>query len=297
MGAELYRRFSAARDIFRRADELLPFSVTRLCFEGPEADLADTVYQQPAVYTVSYAAWRTIRAGNWPRPRFVAGHSLGEITALAAAGALTFEDGLRLVSERGRLMQEAGRRAPGGMLAVLGLQEPQMRAIVDQAVAETERPLAVANDNCPGQIVLSGDDAALGRAAELAKQSGARKTTRLNVSIAAHSRLMAVVGEAYAAVVDALPVQSPTIPIVSNRTAEPLADVAEIREELKAQLVSPVRWTESMRYLVAEGVSLYVDVGPGNVLSKLMRRIDRGVTRHVFDSFVSGEDAVAAEWA
>ena len=279
MGQALTAQSSAARAIFDTADAQLRFSISRLCFEGPEEELTATVNQQPALFTTSVATWRAMLAENWRAPAFVAGHSLGELSALAAAGCLTFEDGLRLVQKRGLLMQQAGELYPGGMSAIIALDADEIEAICTQASAETGLPVQLANDNCPGQTVISGNTAALTRAEELAKTAGARKIVRLPITIAAHSELMGPAAEEFATAVDQTPFNPPHMPVIGNVTAQPLTTPDAIRAELKAQLTSSVLWNASMRYLLDQKIDTFVEVGPGSVLSGLMKRIDRTSNR------------------
>ncbi len=285
MGRTLYERDPAARAVFDQADELLGFPLSTLCFEGPAEVLTDTINQQPALYVTGVAAWRVMQAQGqevWPAAAYFAGHSLGEFTALTAAGSLDFAAGLALVRRRGELMKAAGETAPGAMAAVLGLDGEVVAAACRQAQAESGRPVQVANDNCPGQIVISGDDAALTLALDLLQAAGARKLVRLPITIAAHSPLMASAAAAFAAAVGETPLRRPDAPVIGNTSARPLADPEAIRAELVAQLTGNVRWTESMRFLLAEGVERFVEVGPGDVLTGLMKRIERSVERLAF---------------
>ena len=279
MGQDLYQVEPASRAVFDQADDLMGFTLSELCFHGPEERLTDTVNQQPALLVTSVATLKAMEAHDWPLPDFVAGHSLGEFSALVAAGSLTFADGLALVRRRGELMRDAGQREPGAMAAVLALDVAQVEQICLQAQEETGRPVQVANDNCPGQVVISGDRQALAMAVELAKQARARKVVTLPISIAAHSPLMASAAADFAAAVDATPIKPPKIPTIGNVTGRPLMTEDEIRQELKAQLTSPVRWTGSMNYLLEQGVSRFVEVGPGEVLLGLMKRINRKTER------------------
>jgi len=283
MGHDLYHRSEKARAVFDLADSQLGFSLSSLCFNGPEPELTDTVNQQPALFAVSLAAWKVMVDQGTPRPIFMAGHSLGEFSALAAAGSLSFEDGLALVRKRGELMKAAGERNPGGMAAILALEVEQVTAICQAASEMSGQPLQLANDNCPGQTVISGDVAALEVAMRLAEEAGARKVVRLPISIAAHSTLMASAAAEFARAVDETPVSVPEVPIIGNVNAQPLSHPQEIRSELKAQLISPVAWTDSMRYLAANGVDSVVEVGPGDVLLGLMKRIDRKTERIKFE--------------
>lgn len=275
MGQELAEASPAARQTFAEADEVLGYPLSRLCWEGAEADLNATVNTQPALLACSIAALRAVheKIGDF-LPAFMAGHSVGEVTALVAAGSITFADGLRLVRARGEAMAAAGERVPGGMAAILGLDAPALEAVCAQAAAATGGVVQVANDNCPGQVVISGEAAALEKALELAKTRGAKRAMRLAVSIAAHSPLMASGAEQYARAVAATPIQQPRVPIISNVTALPLPDVAAIRNELPAQLTTQVRWTDSVRYLLAQGITTFIELGSKDVLTNLLKRID-----------------------
>ncbi len=283
MGQTLYEREPAARAVFDQADELLGFPLSRLCFEGPEAELTDTVNQQPALFVTSLAAWQVIQQQEeWPPAAFVAGHSLGELSALAAAGSLSFADGLALVRRRGELMKAAGQQEPGAMAAILGLDIEVVAEVCHAAQEKTGRPVQIANDNCPGQAVISGDKEALAEAMAGAQAAGARKVVELAITIAAHSPLMASAATAFAEAVANTPIQPPQIPVVVNLTAKPAATPEEIRAELTGQLTGGVQWTNSMRYLLQEGVETFIEVGPGDVLTSLMKRIDRKAERRAF---------------
>ncbi len=273
MGRDLAQAFPIVRQTFEEADDLLGFALSRLMWEGPAEDLNDTANTQPALYLHSLAAWRLLSL-RFPdlRPAALAGHSLGELSALAAAGALTFADGLLLVRRRGELMKRAGQIAPGGMAAILGLDLPTLEAICAQA-SQGEETVQVANDNCPGQVVISGSKAAVERAINLAKQAGARRAVPLAVSIAAHSRLMASIQAEWEAAVEAVPMQPPQVPIYGNVAARPLIHVDDLRADLKAQMQSRVRWTESIQAMVQNGIRHFVEVGSGTVLSGLVKRI------------------------
>jgi len=280
MGQDLADAFPGARAVFLRADEVLGIPLSRLMFEGPEEVLTDTLNAQPAIFTHSAAVLAVIREHRpgW-LPDFAAGHSLGEYSAHYAAGVFTFEEALRLVRERGRLMKAAGERQPGGMAALLGLDMASVEGLCRQAEEETNQPVRVANDNCPGQVVISGAIPALERAMDLAKAAGARKVVRLAVSIAAHSPLMEVVSDEFAERVRATPLSSPEVPVVMNAIARPARDLDEVRQALIAQLISPVRWTESVRYMLNQGVDSFFELGPKDVLTGLVKRIDRKAGR------------------
>lgn len=283
MGRELYEREPAARALYDEADERLGFPLSRLCFEGPEDALTDTAVQQPALFVTSLAAWAVLRARGEGNAAYLAGHSLGEFSALAAAGSLSFAGGLSLVRRRGELMKLAGQRQPGGMAAVLGLDAAPVAEICARAAAETGQYAGVANDNCPGQVVITGHEAALTRAMTLLGEAGARKIVRLPISIAAHSPLMASVADEFAAAVAAAAPGPAQLPVIGNVHARPLTTPDDIRAELTAQLTAPVRWTDTIRFLGEQGVDAYVETGPGDVLLGLVKRIDRAATRTKFE--------------
>jgi len=277
MGRDIYETYPEAKVLFDEADEILGFPLSRLCFEGPKEELNDTINTQPAIFATSLACLEVLKSRFFAEPLFLAGHSLGEYSALVAAGALDFADGLKLVRERGRLMKEAGERNPGGMAAVLGLEAEVLDEICRIASRETGGVVQLANYNSPGQIVISGHKEALEQALELAREREARRVIPLAVSIAAHSPLMQPAAQTFADVVAQVDFHQPQVPVVANVTAAPITTVAEIRGELVNQLTSTVRWAESVRYMMAQGVSTFVEIGPKNVLTGLIRRIERGV--------------------
>ena len=287
MGQDLYDAYPEARATFDQADKVLGFALSELCFNGPEATLKDTINTQPAIFVTSVALLRALESNGLQAPGFVAGHSLGEYSALVAAGAMDFAAGLQLVRERGRLMKEAGERSSGGMAAVLGLEEETVNEVCRQARKETGGVIQVANYNSPGQIVISGDFRTRDVAIELAKAEGAKKVVPLAVSIASHSPLMECIVDEFRWAVEAVEFRRPTVPVVANVSAAPLESVKAIREELVQQLTSPVRWVESVRYMIGQGVTQFVEIGPKDVLTKLMRRIDKSVQA------VSGGDVTA----
>lgn len=281
MGRSLADHSPAAREIFAQADETLGFALSELCFSGPEPELRDTINAQPAILTVSMACLAALRehlgaAERSLRPRLVAGHSLGEYSALVAAGVLDFSTALQLVRERGRLMKESGESTPGGMAAVIGLDARVLEDVCRQARAKGI--VWPANYNTPTQTVISGDLAALSAAIELAVANGAQRVIRLAVSIAAHSPLMLRASDQFNEVVNRLRWQDAHIPIVSDISAQVLTSADEIRLELTRQLCSSVRWTETVREMLGAGVTTFVELGPGDVLSSMIRRIDRGVS-------------------
>ena len=276
MGADVAAAFPVARDVYDEADELAGYALSELCFRGPAEVLNQTRNTQPAIYVTSIAVLRALQhALPQAQPAMVAGHSFGQITALVAAGALSFAEGLTLARERGRLMDEADNRAPGGMAALLGPDIDAVQGLVDRARAQTGGVLVVANDNCPGQTVISGDEATLAIALELAPGIRARRSVRLPISIAAHSPLMAPVNEEFASFVRAAAMQEPGVPVYGNLGASPLISVDANRRELEGQLTAGVRWRESVQNMIADGAGRFIEIGPGNVLSGLLRRIDR----------------------
>jgi [acyl-carrier-protein] S-malonyltransferase len=311
MGADVHQISPAARRVFEIADQAIGIGISDICFNGPEESLRETVNTQPALVATSLALLAALQeaagaAGhetNDPdlymplRPSYVAGHSVGEYTALAASGALGIADTLRLVRERGRLMHEEGIRCPSGMAAVLGLDAESLQQICTLAtnraradlgiasssssqVASTTQPgamcVVIANDNAPGQIVISGATAALDRAMELARAAGAKRVVPLSVSGAFHSPVMAPAAEGLARAVEAAPVRDPAVPLIANRNALPITSAGDLRLELAEQIESPVEWTRSVEYLVGEVVKAFVEIGAGQVLSGLIKRIAKG---------------------
>jgi len=275
MGRDLAAQLPAARELFDRANALLGYDLARLCFEGPQEQLDSTVHSQPALFVTSLAALEKLRA---EKPDVVAncqaaaGLSLGEYTALVFAGVMTFDDGLRLVAERGAAMQAASDATPSGMLSVIGLEREPLEALC--AELRGDDVLQVANLLCPGNIAVSGDAAAIDRLAARAEQDGLR-SVRLAVAGAFHTPIMQPAVERLTAALANVPMQTPRIPVVSNVDARPHSDPEEIRQLLVRQVVSPVLWEDSQRYLVGEGHDLFYEVGPGRVLRGLLKRIDR----------------------
>ena len=274
MGKELAAHYPVAQETFDEADSILGFSLSNLMWNGPADQLNETVNTQPALYIHSIAAWRTFTT-LYPdaRPATVAGHSLGELSALTAAGALSFADGVRLVRTRGELMKRAGELNPGGMAAILGVDIPSLDRVCAEA-SMGEEVVQVANDNCPGQVVISGHKAALERAIGGAKSAGAKRALPLAVSIAAHSPLMDSIQAEWNAAVDGCGIGTPQIPVVGNVQASPMLSAEELRADIKAQMQSRVRWTESVQRMIGSGIDTFVEVGSGEVLLGLVKRID-----------------------
>ena len=270
MGHDLYVNLPEAKAVFEEADSILGFALSALCFEGPEDVLRQTVNAQPAIMTVSVAYLRTSpQLQDRPQPSFLAGHSLGEYTALVAAGSLSFADALRLARERGRLMQEAGNQTSGGMLAVIGLDEATVQSVCQ--ATDTE----IANINCPGQIAISGPSQVLDKAAQLAKEKGAQRVIPLPVSGAFHSRLMQPAADGMAQAVSNLRFQDAIIPIVANTTAQPMTSGNALKAELLSQLCHSVLWQKSVEWMIKEGAHEFVEIGPGQVLTGLIKRISK----------------------
>jgi [acyl-carrier-protein] S-malonyltransferase len=285
MGRTLAEADPHAAAVFEEADQILDYPLSEICWQGPEDVLNDTVHTQPALLTHSVAVLRAFKARHPDfEPACTAGHSLGEYSALVASRALDFADTLRLVQARGRAMKEAGRRHPGGMAAVLGMALETVEMICEQTSSESDEIVRVANDNCPGQVVISGHEHALRRACDRLEEEGARKVIRLAVSIASHTPLMATAQRAFAPSLQNTPVRTPYIPTLSNVTAAPHRSVEEVRAALHEQLTSRVRWTESVWAMIHAGVTTFVELGPGSVLIGLLRRIDRSATGFALDS-------------
>jgi [acyl-carrier-protein] S-malonyltransferase len=279
MGKELVETYPAAREIFEQADAILGYAFSKLLWEGPEVDLTDTLNTQPALFTHSLAAYRVFQSLHpQTAPVYMAGHSLGELSALAAAGALPFDEGLRLVRRRGELMKRAGEINPGGMAAIILLDIPTLDKLCAEASAPGEL-VQVANDNCPGQVVISGSKPALERAIVLAKAAGARRALPLAVSIGAHSPLMDSIQADWDAAVDAAAFTDAVIPVVGNVHAKPITSAADLRADVKAQMQSRVRWTESVRFMLAQGVTTFVEVGPDTVLGGMIKRVEDSIIK------------------
>jgi [acyl-carrier-protein] S-malonyltransferase len=279
MGHELADAYPTAREVFRQADEILGFSLSKIAWEGPEDQLNDTINTQPALFTHSIAALRVFTELNPGfKPSYLAGHSMGELSALAAACTLPFDKTLLLARKRGELMKRAGQSSPGGMAAILALDIATMEAICTQA-SMAEETVQIANDNCPGQVVISGHNKALERAMKLAEEAKARKVVRLAVSIAAHSPLMENAQDDFNQAIAAAPFQDPDIPIIGNVNAQPMITVEAIQADLRAQLNSRVRWTETIVFMLKQGIDTFIEFGCGDVLIGLVKRVDRNTKR------------------
>ncbi len=272
MGRSLAEAEPVAREVFATADRVLGYSLTDVCWNGTPEELKKSVHTQPALLTHSIAAFRLVEAAGLA-PECVAGHSLGEYSACVAAGALSFEDALRLTHRRGELMYQAGLERPGAMAAILGLAEQE----VDAACAEAAEAgiVVAANRNAPGQVVISGEPAAVDRACEIAKAKGARRAIKLEVSGAFHSPLMASAAAGLRQALADVTLHDARCPIISNASTRPVVQADEIRQALGDQLLAPVRWAESMRLLLESGIEGFVELGTGKVLRGLLRTLDK----------------------
>lgn len=273
MGKELYESNPEAAEYFDRADSILGFSLKEIMFDGPEEKLKQTEYTQPAIFLHSVALYKTLNA----TPDMVAGHSLGEFSALVACGAVSFEDALRIVRRRGELMQQAGEQNPGTMAAVIGMDDDAVEKVCAEASEVSGKEVIAANYNCPGQLVISGYKEGVEKAVELAKENGARLAKLLPVSGAFHSTLMQPAYDGLKEQLEQLEINEPNCPIYSNFTAEPTTDPEQIRSNLLNQLLNPVRWTQTLNNMSEKGADAFVEVGPGKVLQGLVKRTLKNV--------------------
>lgn len=276
MARDLYEKYSSARLVLDAADSTLGFALSDLMFKGPEAELTDTINAQPALLAHSIAALAALQQATnntLPEATLVAGHSMGEFSALVASGALDFADGIKLVRARGYAMKNAGTARPGAMAAILGIDDSKMSEICAEAGA-----VQVANFNAPGQIVISGEKEAIDRAVDAAKKEGAKRAIVLAVSIAAHSELMRPAIEEFNASVTMTPLRAPRVPIVSNVTAQPMTTASEMRAEMLAQLTSSVQWVKSVEWMEAQGITEFLELGAKDVLTGLNKRIAKTST-------------------
>ena len=271
MGKDLYENSEVARSLFEKADRVLNFKLSKLCFEGPQDILKKTDICQPAIFTVSIAAMETLKELKDLRPDFLAGLSLGEYSALCAAGALDFADALILLRKRGQLMQEAAEECPGEMISIIGVSRENVAEIAKQADAE------VANLNCPGQIIVSGSSQNIERARQLAQEAGARKIIALDVAGAFHSKFMKNAGLKLEKELERVDIKMPQAQVVSNVDARPYKTVAQIKKYLTQQISSSVLWQDSCEFMLKEGVNKFYEIGPGKVLKGLMGRINANV--------------------
>jgi [acyl-carrier-protein] S-malonyltransferase len=272
MGKDLYDSFDSVKTLFKQADEAVGFSLSKIFFEGPEEELRKTSHAQPALVAVSIAYLRAaqeVGGKNLPAPSFMAGHSLGEYTALAAANVIDFSTAVFLAKERGRLMYEAGLKTPGSMMAIIGLDE----AILAEVCKETNT--VIANINSPGQLVISGAAENIAKAGEMAKAKGAARALPLQVSGAFHSPLMQPAVEGMTRILAKVTFKDPIVPIIANVTAQPITSGNQVREELLKQLCSSVQWQRSVEFMAEQGVGKFIEIGPGKVLAGLIKRISK----------------------
>ncbi|MBN2807535.1 MAG: ACP S-malonyltransferase [Prolixibacteraceae bacterium] len=277
MGKDLYEQSAIARDLFNKANEILGFEITKIMFEGTAEELKQTKVTQPAIFLHSVILSKVL--GEAFAPDMTAGHSLGEFSALVAAGALSFEDGLKLVSARALAMQKACEAEPSTMAAIVGLDD----AVVEEVCEAVEGIVVAANYNCPGQLVISGAVEAVNQACELLKAKGAKRALVLPVGGAFHSPLMKPAREELAAAIDATTIQRPVCPVYQNVNALPQTDPAIIKENLIAQLTGPVRWTQTVENMLADGAKSFTELGPGKVLQGLVNKVNRDVATNGFD--------------
>ena len=273
MGLDLYKNFPSAREVFNQADEALGFSLSRLCFEGSEEELMQPVGAQLAVVTTDIAclkAAQELAGDKLPPPSFVSGHSVGETAALVVAGVLDLSEAVRLVYQRARLINEAGQRRPGGMLAVIGLHEEVIRNLC----ASVDNEISVAAINSPRQIVISGPKDSLPEAVRLVQMKGARRIIPLRVSYACHSPLMKTASEGLRDIISQFTFQKASVPVVANLTAQPVTEVEEIKKEVVNQIIGCVQWQRSVETMIASGVTTFYEIGPGTVLTEFIRQIN-----------------------
>jgi len=268
MGKDLYENFPEAKSVFDKAQGVLSFDLKQFCFEGPEEKLKVTNISQPAIVTVSIAAFEAFKSRNNIKPVFMAGLSLGEYSALIASGSISFEDGIRLIKIRGELMDEASRKYPGKMAAVLDLPVEKIKEICLGCGAE------VANLNCPGQVVITGSTAAINKASVLSTEQGAKRVIPLEVSGAFHSSLMSEASVGLKKSLENVPIKDPLVPVISNYSAFPQKRASQIKDNLVYQMRSSVRWEDSMKFILSQGISNFIEFGPGKILKGLMRKIE-----------------------
>jgi [acyl-carrier-protein] S-malonyltransferase len=284
MGKDLYDNSTEAKEMFEKANEILGFRITDLMFEGTPEDLKQTNVTQPAIFLHSVIMAKTL--GNKFTPEMTAGHSLGEFSALVAAGAMSFEDGLKLVSQRAEAMQKACEAEPSTMAAIVGLEDE----IVEDVCNSIDDVVVAANYNCPGQLVISGSFAGVDKACEMLTDKGAKRAIKLPVGGAFHSPLMNPAKEELAAAIESTEIKSPVCPVYQNVDALPHTDPAEIKNNLVAQLTAPVRWTQTVQNMIKDGVSSYTELGPGKVLQGLVKKVDRKMPTEGFSTLEDIKD-------
>jgi len=280
MGKDLYENSPLAKELFDKANEILGFNITEIMFEGTVDDLKQTKVTQPAIFLHSVILAKTQKEF---KPEMVAGHSLGEFSALVANGALTFEDGLKLVSQRAQAMQKACELQPSTMAAIVGLDD----ATVEEVCASIDEVVVAANYNCPGQLVISGSIEGIDKACEVLTEKGAKRALKLVVGGAFHSPLMEPAREELAAAIEATTISTPICPVYQNVNAQPVSDPAVIKENLIAQLTAPVKWTQTVENMLKDGATSFTEIGPGKVLQGLIKKVDRQAETAGIDSYVA----------
>lgn len=291
MGQELYNNFSVCRETLEEADDSLGFSISKMCFDGPAEELSSTVNTQPAILAVSVAALRVLQQECGLKPQALAGHSLGEYSALVAAGSIKFSDAVKVVHQRGRIMQEAAPVGSGGMAAVLGLERQKVIACCQEA--SSFGVVDPVNFNCPGQVVIAGDTEPLKQAMELCRRAGAKRVIELAVSGPFHSRLMRSAGEKLAQVLAQVEIRVPELPVIANINADYLTSPVTIKESLIRQVSGAVLWEDSIEKLVQEGFYKMIEVGPGKVLCGLVKKINKEVVTNNVEDLASLEKVLA----
>lgn len=292
MGKELADSSEIVHDIFTRADIALDEELSSLIFNGPQDTLTLTVNAQPSLLTTSIAILEKFKEAN-VSPSFVAGHSLGEYTALVAAGALSFEDAVRTVRKRGEFMEEAVPAGQGTMAAILGMSSENLQEVTDE-ISSTGHPVQLANINCPGQIVISGASEGVKKACELAKEKGAKRAIPLEVSGPFHSSLMEPAAEKLRAELDQIEIRDASVPVVANVNAKEMTSSTQIKENLVKQLYSPVLWENSVQYMLDQGVDTFIEIGPGKVLSGLIKKVNRRISTYAISDLETLEAAIGA---
>ena len=283
MMAEFSDQYSEVKDLFSRASDALGYDLAAIISTGPVEELNKTECTQPAMLTAGVAAWKVLRMNTELKPALLAGHSLGEYTALVCSGAMKFEDAVKLVAERGRLMQNAVPQGIGAMAAILGLDDDQVIAVCEQATSDTMIVQAV-NFNSPGQVVIAGHDNAVEKAMVLAKEAKAKRALKLPVSVPSHSSLMTEAANQLAEVLSSIEIKSPEIPVLHNVDGKTHSDSNEIKQCLQQQLHNPVLWVDTVHNLIAQGVDNIVECGPGKILAGLNRRIDKSLPNYTIDT-------------
>lgn len=289
---DLYEKYDSVKKLVEEADDTLGFSISKMMFEGPDSELMKTEFTQPAILTASVAVWQVLKEKGI-EPDIVAGHSLGEYSALVAAGALSFADAVKTVHLRGRFMQEAVPLGEGGMAAVIGLK-PEKIVEVCKSVSTDSEPVQAVNFNCPGQVVIAGATKAVEKACDALKAAGARRAIMLKVSAPFHSTLMEPAAKRLKEVLDSITIHDTHIPVVANVNAKEETKAEDIRRNLVDQAAHPVHWEESVRNMIAGGVDYTVEAGPGTVLSGFMRKIDRSIPCHHAEDVVTVDETAAA---